>query len=149
MIDMLFLNVLREIWTDKLFQLLMVTILTDILLGTLVSIKYKKFASNIGSAGITKKVGELIAATYIAIVAFATGQNYIKETGMLILIGMEILSILELLSLLGIKGIEKVLLPIAKQSLDEKKEKYGIKQSEGENEYDNHTTPPANNRTTR
>ncbi len=114
-------------WGHKLFNLLLLTIATDILLGTLVAIKQKRLNSSASLNGIISKTAIIIIATYFALAAKTLEQEAIAITGWLILISTETLSIAELLAILRIKHVDTILEKIAKYSLDEKRSKYGVK----------------------
>jgi len=114
-------------WGHKLFNLLLLTIVTDILLGTLVAIKQKRLNSSASLNGIISKTAIIIIATYFALAAKTLEQEAIAITGWLILISTETLSIAELLAILRIKHVDTILEKIAKYSLDEKRSKYGVK----------------------
>lgn len=132
--DQLIRETLEYAWNHKIFTLLIITIITDMMLGTLVAIKQKRINSSASLNGIISKTAILVIATYFALAAKTLEQEAIAITGWLILISSETLSIAELLAILKIKHVDKILEKISKYSLEEKRIKYGIKQKTNKEE---------------
>lgn len=98
----------------------------DIILGVLASIRTKRLSSKISIQGFIQKGATYIVLFYIAFVAALLDAAILFKGATGVVILTETLSILELLHVLGVRGLDKWLLLISKETLKEKNRKYGI-----------------------
>lgn len=98
----------------------------DIILGVLASIRAKKLSSKVSIQGFIRKGATYIVLLYIAFVAALLDAAILFKGATGVVILTEILSVLELLHVLGVRGLDKWLLMISKETLEEKSRKYGI-----------------------
>lgn len=98
----------------------------DIMLGILASIRVKRLSSKVSAQGFIRKGATYIVLFYIAFVAAILDAAILFKGATGVVILTEILSVLELLHVLGVRGLDKWLLLISKETLQEKARKYGI-----------------------
>jgi toxin secretion/phage lysis holin len=125
------LSLLWEIHQKEYHKLLitvwLITMLCDIVLGALASIKQRRLSSNIAINGIIRKLASLVFVMFFGLIANALDLEVFYPVLLFGMILSEIQSIIELLYVLEVPFVDAWIKMVASESIIKKLEGYGIK----------------------